>query len=169
LSSYQKYPPGLTYVCFYAGAGLLLVAAVLEAARRGMQRSLLNQLRQIGQASFFSYVIQFHVYNVLLPRLQLPYTQAWPLLFLLSLALLAVAAAAWNSVEGNRFLSVGIGPLLERRARLRRAKRSTPIIVSVAGGAQITTESTNVPEPVAAPKYSPLRDPARKQTHVAGI
>jgi hypothetical protein len=36
LSSYQKFPPGLTYICFYAGAGLLLVAGVLDAARPGI-------------------------------------------------------------------------------------------------------------------------------------
>ncbi len=47
-------------------------------------------------------MIQFPLYNVVLPTLQPPYIHAWPLLFVLSLALLAVAAAAWNSVEGNR-------------------------------------------------------------------
>lgn len=148
LSSYQKYPPGLTYVCFYAGAGLMLVAAVLETARRGMQRSLLNQLRQIGQASFFSYVIQYPLYNVVLPTLQPPYTHAWPLLFVLSLALLAVAAAAWNSVEGNRFLSVGIGPLLERRARQRRERREAPIILNVFG---VVEAALTVPPPSGRP------------------
>jgi uncharacterized membrane protein len=169
LSSYQKYPPGLTYVCFYGGGGLMLVAAVLEAARRRMQRFLLSQLRQIGQASFFSFVIQFHLYNILLPRLHLPYTRAWPLLFVLSLALLAAAAAAWNSVAGNRFLSVGIAPLLERRARLRRERREAPIIVNVVGGVEA---ALTVPPPslgaAPAPKYSPLRDP-RKQTHIASV
>jgi uncharacterized membrane protein len=168
LSSYQKYPPGLTYISFYAGAGLLLVAAVLEAARRGMQSFLLNQLRQIGQASFFSYVIQFHLYNVLLPRLQLPYTRAWPLLFVISLALLAVAAAAWNSIEGNRFLSVGIGPLLEHRARLRRVKSEPQLVLNVLAASESTKESTPALGPVAAPNYSPVRD-SRKQTHVAGV
>ena len=148
LSSYQKHPPGLTYVCFYGGAGLMLVAAVLETAHRGMQRSLLNQLRQIGQASFFSFVIQFHLYSVLLPKLHLPYTRAWPLLFVLSLALLRAAAAAWNSVEGNRFLSVGIGPLLERRARLRREKREAPIILKVVGGVEA---ALRVPLPSGRP------------------
>lgn len=148
LSSYQKYPPGLTYMCFYGGAGLMLVAAVLETARRGMQRSLLNPLRQIGQASFFSFVIQFPLYNVLLPRLHLPYTHAWPLLFVLSLALLAPAAAAWNSVEGNRFLSVGIGPLLERRARQRRERREASIILNVVDGVKA---ALTVPPPSGRP------------------
>ncbi len=169
LSSYQKYPPGLTYVFFYAGAGLLLVSAVLEAARRGLQPFLLNQLRQIGQGSFFSYVVQFHLYNVLLPRLQLPYTPAWPLLFLLSLALLAGAAAAWNSVEGNRFLTVGIGPVLEWRARRKGAERDAQLLFNVVSAGEIATETATVLGPLPPPpSYSPIRE-SRKQTHVAGV
>jgi uncharacterized membrane protein len=167
LSSYQKYPPGLTYVCFYAGAGLLLVAGVLEAARRGMQRFLLNQLRQIGQASFFSFVLQFQFYHVLLPRLQLPFTPAWPLLFIVSLVLLALGAAAWNSVEGNRFLTVGIGPLLEHRARQRQALRQQQLVLDTATGVPSAHETPSV-EPISAPRYSSPRE-ARKKTYVAGV
>src|ERR1700693_4647069 len=132
LSTYQKYPPGPIYVCFYAGAGLLLVAGVFEAGRRRIQPFIMNQLRRIGQASFFSYVLQFHLYGVILRRLHLPYTPFWPLLFILSLAVLAAAAAAWNSMEGNRFLTVGIGPLLERNALQRRQMRGDQIRVNIA-------------------------------------
>lgn len=167
LSSYQKYPPGLTYVCFYAGAGLLMVAGVLEAARRRMQPFLLNQLRQIGQASFFSFVLQFQLYHVLIPKLHLPYTRAWPLLFLFSLVLLAIGAAAWNSVEGNRFLTVGIGPLLERRARRREERREPQLVLNVSPRIESANEAPSSPRPVAAPGYSPAHEP-RKQTYVAG-
>lgn len=132
LSSYQKFPPGPIYVCLYAGAGLLLVAGVLEAGRRGNQTFLLNQLRQIGQASLFSYVVELYLYAVLLPRLRLPYTPLWPLLFVFSLFLLAAAAAAWNSIEGNRFLTVGIAPLLERNALRKREIRDGQISIDVA-------------------------------------
>ncbi len=93
-------------------------------------------------------MIQFPLYNVVLPTLQPPYIHAWPLLFVLSLALLAVAAAAWNSVEGNRFLSVGIGPLLERRARQRRERREAPIILNVFGSVEA---ALTVPPPSGRP------------------
>jgi uncharacterized membrane protein len=167
LSSYQKHPPGPTYICFYAGAGLLLVAGVLEAARRGMQRFLLNQLRQIGQASFFSFVLQFLLYHVLLPKLHLPYTRAWPLLFLLSLTLLAVAAAAWNSIEGNRFLTVGIAPLLERSARLRRERNEPPIGLNVSGLGESANEGPPPSGRSQAPDYSPAR--GSRKSHVVGM
>jgi hypothetical protein len=144
-----------------------MVAGVLEAARRGVQPFLLNRLRQIGQASFFSFVLQYQLYHVLIPKLHLPYTRAWPLLFLFSLVLLAIGAAAWNSVEGNRFLTVGIGPLLERRARRREERREPLLVLNVASRVELANEEPTSPRPVAAPSYSPGRDP-RKQTHVAG-
>lgn len=168
LSSYQKYPPGPIYILFYAGAGLLLVAGILEAARLRKQRFLLNQLRQIGQASFFSFVVQFQMYHVLLPRLPLTYTHAWPLLFLFSLALLTLAAAAWNSIDGNRFQTVGIEPLLERNARLKQERLERQIVLNVAARGEPVKEKPPATGSVAAPKYSPTRD-SRKQTHVAGI
>lgn len=114
LSFYQKFPPGPVYLCFFGGAGMLLVAGILEAGRRDIQPFLLNQLRQIGLASFFVYIVQFYLYGVIVRALQLPYTPFWPLIFLCSIALLAIVAKAWNLRAGNRFLTVGIGPLLER-------------------------------------------------------
>jgi hypothetical protein len=124
LSFYQKFPPGPMYFLFFGGAGMLLVAAVLESGRLRLQPFLLNQLRQIGLASLFVYVLQFYLYVVALKSLHLPYTPYWPLLFLFSLVLLAFAANAWNSIEGNRFLTVGIGPLVDWNTRKRAARRS---------------------------------------------
>lgn len=125
LSSYQKFPPGPVYLTFFGGAGMLLVAAILEVGRRGAYPRSLNQLRQIGLASLFIYVAQFYLYSVILRDLRIPYGPFWPLLFIASLIILAKAAALWNSVEGNRFLTIGVGPLLEWNAR-RRTVASAP-------------------------------------------
>ena len=127
LSFYQKFPPGPVYLCFFGGAGMLLVAGMLEAGLRGMQPFMFNQLRQIGLASFFVYIVQFYIYVVQLHALRLPYTPFWPLIFFFSIVLLAVVANAWNSIEGNRFLTVGIGPLLERIKHRRRTILEKPI------------------------------------------
>lgn len=94
----------------------MLVAGILEAGRRGMQPFLLSQLRQIGLASFFVYIVQFYVYVVVLRALRLPYTPFWPLFFLFSIVLLAAVARVWNLREGNRYLTVGLDPLLDRIA-----------------------------------------------------
>lgn len=132
LSSYQKFPPGPVYVTFFGGAGMLMVAGILEAGRRGAYPRALNQLRQIGLASLFIYVAQFYLYSVILRGLRIPYGPFWPLLFIASLLILAKAAALWNSVEGNRFLTIGVGPLLEWRA----ARRTVAPAPQIAQGAE---------------------------------
>lgn len=128
LSVYQKFPPGPIYLCFFGGAGMLMVAAVLEAEHSGIAPWLVNQLRQLGQASFFVYVIQFYVYGIVLHALRLPYTPFWPLIFLFTVALLVLVAIPWNWKEGNRFLTVGIGALFDRADRRRRARHDRPIV-----------------------------------------
>ncbi|MDP9278708.1 MAG: hypothetical protein M3P00_04745, partial [Gemmatimonadota bacterium] len=81
--------------------------------------------------SFFVYVVQYYVYGVVLHELRLPYTPFWPLIFLFTIAQLALVAAAWNWKEGNRFLTVGLGALLDRADRRRRdiRERSFPVDV----------------------------------------
>lgn len=116
LSSYQKFPPGPTYILFFAGAGMLMVSAVLESDRRGYARMLRNPLRELGEASLFVYAIQFYLYTLLLPSLHLHYSPLWPLVFVASLAILAFAATLWNRASGNRWLTIGVTALLERRA-----------------------------------------------------
>ena len=128
LSFYQKFPPGPMYFLFFGGAGMLLVAAVLEAGRRGIQPFLLGQLRQIGLASLFVYVVQYYLYAVALRALHLPYTPFWPILLALSIVLLAFAANLWNSVEGNRFLTVGVGPILEWNSRRKNDGHASRIV-----------------------------------------
>lgn len=117
LSSYQKFPPGPVYVAFFGGAGMLLVVTILEAARRDFLPSVRGPLRQIGLASLFVYLLQFYVYVVVIRSLRLPYSPMWPALFALTIVFLTLAASAWNRHEGNRYLTVGIGPFIDWRAR----------------------------------------------------
>jgi len=121
LSSYQKFPPGPVYIAFFGGAGMLLVATVLEAARRDILPSVRGQLRQIGLASLFVYLLQFYVYVVVIRSLRLPYSRWWPVLFALTIVFLTYAASRWNRREGNRYLTVGIGPFIDWRARRKAA------------------------------------------------
>jgi len=129
LSPYQKFPPGPTYLSFFGGAGMLMVAAVLEAGHRGIAPWLMKQLRQLGQASFFVYVVQFYVYGVTLHALRLPYTPLWPLIFLFTVALLVLVATPWNWKEGNRFLTIGMGAVFARSDRRKRHRHERPIAI----------------------------------------
>lgn len=115
-SIYQKFPPGPVYLAFFGGAGIVLLAAILEIDRRRKISSLMNKLRQMGRASLFTFIAQYALYVAFLERLRLPYTPLWPVLFLTSIIVLARGAAIWDRHDGNRFLTVGIVSILRRNA-----------------------------------------------------
>ena len=114
---YQKFPPGPVYLGFFGGAGLLLLAAILELDRRGEFPRVMNELRRVGRASLFAFIAQYALYVSLMGRLRLSYTPLWPLLFLFSLIILARGAAAWDRHDGNRFLTVGLVFMLRQKTQ----------------------------------------------------
>ena len=120
LSTYQKFPPGPVYLGFFGGAGIMLLAAILEIDRLGALPRAMNKLREVGRASLFTFIAQYVLYVALMGRLHLPYTPLWPLLFLFSLIILERGAATWDRHNGNRFLTVGIVFIL--RGKLQRAR-----------------------------------------------
>lgn len=113
---YQKFPPGPVYLGFFGGAGIVLLAAILEIDRRGAFPRVMNELRQLGRASLFAFIAQYALYVDLLGRLQLSYTPLWPVLFVISIVVLTRGAATWDRYNGNSFLTVGIASLLRRRS-----------------------------------------------------
>src|SRR5436853_4238434 len=50
-SIYEKFPPGPVYLGFFGGAGLVLMAVILEIDRLGLFPRVMNRLRQVGRAS----------------------------------------------------------------------------------------------------------------------
>ena len=117
---YQKFPPGPVYLGFFGGAGIMLLAAILEIDRLGALPRVMDKLRQVGRASLFTFVAQYALYVTFMGRLHLPYTPLWPLLFLFSLVILARGAATWDRYNGNRFLTVGLSFIL--RGKLQRTR-----------------------------------------------
>jgi uncharacterized membrane protein len=117
---YQKFPPGPVYLGFFGGAGIILLAVILEIDRLGAFPRVMNKLRAVGRASLFTFIAQYALYVALMSRLHLPYTPLWPLLFLFSLIILARGAATWDRYNGNRFLTVGLFFIL--RGKLQRAR-----------------------------------------------
>lgn len=107
-SIYEKFPPGLVYLAFYGGAGLLLLAVIFEADRRAVLGAVLEPLRRIGRSSLFIFTVQYWLFRTVLGGLSLPYTPFWPLLLLASIVLLAQLAAVWDANGCNRLLTVGI-------------------------------------------------------------
>lgn len=116
VSIYGKFPPGIVYLGFFGGAGLLLLAIVFEIDRKAKMAVVMQTLRSMGRASLLIFTVQYALYRSVLPHLHLPYTPLWPLLFALSIILLAWLATIWENHDGNRFLSVGITSWWKRDA-----------------------------------------------------
>jgi hypothetical protein len=127
LSIYQKFPPGIVYLLFFGGVGVVMLAVILEVDRRGMFPWGMNQLRHVGRASLFAFISEYALYRTFLARIDLPYTPWWPALFVLSVIVLMWASREWDRRGANRFLTVGIKALAARRIgrRLAVAQRQT--------------------------------------------
>jgi uncharacterized membrane protein len=108
LSIYGKFPPGVVYLGFFGGAGLMMLAGIFELDRAGRLPRLFNQLRKLGRSSLFLFTVQYGLYRAILPRLGFSYTPFWPLIFFASVILLALLAAIWDGQSANRYLTVGI-------------------------------------------------------------
>ncbi len=112
LSIYGKFPPGIVYLAFFGGAGLVMLAAIFEFDRRVKSSFILDEVRRLGRSSLFIFIVQYALYRTLLPKLGLPYTPLWPVIFLVSVAALAQLAVVWDRNSANRFLTVGLASLL---------------------------------------------------------
>jgi hypothetical protein len=65
----------------------------------------------LGRSSLFVFVLQFFVYYVVIFLLRLPFTPWWPLYYLASIAVIAVAARVWYVADCNRFVTVRAGDI----------------------------------------------------------
>jgi uncharacterized membrane protein len=120
-SQSQKYPPGPAYILFFAGAGACLIAVLCEMWRRGIAARVLRLFAAIGQSSLFVFVLQAHLYFVVLYYVHLPSVRAWPVVFLLTLVPLVSAAWWWSQRRLNKYLTVGLPTLLTALSARRGA------------------------------------------------
>jgi uncharacterized membrane protein len=105
LSGGQKVPPGPVYLTFFGGVGLVLLYALIRWRSSPRWRPLLSVVGLLGRASFFVFILQYFVYETLLYSLHMRYSWAWPLYFLLSVAVIVGSAYVWDRNSGNRLLS----------------------------------------------------------------
>jgi len=108
LSVYGKFPPGIVYLGFFGGAGLLMLASIFELDRRNKLPLLFGQLRKLGRSSLFLFTVQYSLYRAVLPHIGFRYTALWPVIFLGSVVCLAAMASVWDRYSANRYLTVGI-------------------------------------------------------------
>lgn len=121
VSPWSKLPPSPTYLLFFGGTGMLLIAAVTAIAYRGHAHAFVREAAIVGRSSLAVFVIQFYVFFTLLGALHLPYTPWWPVFFAVGLALNVAFAHWWDGHDLNRYLTMRL-PVWTGR---RRAARDT--------------------------------------------
>lgn len=116
LSPVQKIPPGPNYLLFYGGAGIALLGLVLIVAARSVATRLIDSLAVVGRASFGLFVFQFFMYAVVIAGLPPPVrANQWWLCLTMSIIVLWCVAAVWDHINGNRWFTVGLRPILLKR------------------------------------------------------
>lgn len=133
LSIYGKFPPGIVYLGFFGGAGLMMLAVIFELDRLKRVPRLFDELRKLGRSSLFMFTIQYALYRAVLPRLGLHYTPFWPLIFVATVLFLTVLAEVWDNHTANRYLTVGITAEWLRWKAARRTAESAPPFTRPAG------------------------------------
>jgi hypothetical protein len=116
LSAGQKYPPSPSFLVGSAGLGFAILAAAAWVEDRGLFRSVFAVLALLGRASLVVFVGQYFVYYVGFFLLRLPMSPFWPVYFAVSVAINLACAWLWDAKFSNRYLTVGLPRLVERRA-----------------------------------------------------
>lgn len=117
---FTKRPPGLVYLLFFGGVGMMLTGAVVAIAEWQFATRAMTAFATLGQASLFIYVAQFYVYRAFLPLAPGLYGIAWPATFVLTIGLLWMLARWWTNNVGNGVLTVGITALAKRYGQTPR-------------------------------------------------
>jgi uncharacterized membrane protein len=106
----RKFPPGPIYLLVFGGAGLLLIAAAFALSRSSSWWIVRanGALASLGRASFLVFILQGYVYYLLMPSLALRLPIYWPIYYVVSVGLFLLAAALWDAVGGNRYLTFGL-------------------------------------------------------------
>jgi len=112
----QKAPPGPGFIALFGGCAFALLATFLELERRGWVGRAGRLLATIGRCSLFAFVAQYAVYYTALELLRPSLAGPSVLWLAASIGLLAAATAAWDAMDGNRWLTVGILRPLPLRA-----------------------------------------------------
>ena len=127
---FTKRPPGLVYLLFFGGVGMMLTGGIVSIAGAAAATRAIRVLAALGQASLFIFVAQFYVYRAFLPLAPGLYGGAWPVTFALTIGLLWMLARWWTANVGNGVLTVGITYLVQRyRTAPRRTAAATMAVL----------------------------------------
>jgi uncharacterized membrane protein len=109
----QKMPPGPTYVLWFGGAGAALAGIVAVAAASRTCHRTIQTLATIGRTSLFIYLLQYWLISV--PALRYGWrgdAPLWAGTTTAAILVVILSSRAWDSVGGNRLLTLGLRNIL---------------------------------------------------------
>lgn len=113
----NKAPPSPAYLLFYAGAGLLIAALFFHGRPRWVA-TLAEKAAVIGKASLLCFIVQDWLF-FLVPQLlgfeHLTSAPFWFGYFSLVVVILFYLSKQWARVDGNRFFTIGLKRVMQRR------------------------------------------------------
>jgi hypothetical protein len=127
LSPFSKDPPSPVYIAFYGGLGLYLLSFSFFLECRGALAAHMERVAIIGRTSLFVFLSHWFVYLVVVMGLRsfLPFRWAWPVYFVLSCVPVIWASSYWYRKDYNRFFTVGLARVLDRRRPSARPRIPT--------------------------------------------
>jgi uncharacterized membrane protein len=108
-SPWSKIPPSPGYMLFFGGLGAVMIGLLLLLPPAAAGFPAVRALRLLGRNSLFVYLFQNLVFFVLvLPLGAVTGGRLWPLPLAASLLLVVAAAAGWEAIGGNQWLTFKI-------------------------------------------------------------
>jgi uncharacterized membrane protein len=103
----EKLPPSPDYLLCFGGVALVLIALLLRFSAT-IPTAITSVLGAIGRSSLFVFMLQFFIYYTFLFALRpFPY-RLWPIALVASVAVIALPAMVWDTLDMNRFLSLRV-------------------------------------------------------------
>lgn len=120
----SKAPPSPAYLLFYAGCGLVMTAMFFHGRPRWLS-ILAGKTAVIGKASLLCFIVQDWLL-FLLPQLlgfeHLTSVPFWLSYLALTAAILFYLSKQWIRFDGNRFFTIGLKRLMQRRREAAQVK-----------------------------------------------
>lgn len=107
----QKNPPGLTYLLFYGGAGMILLYCLSIIIEHKRFEWIISNLEIVGRTSLFAFIIQYFMYFSIVVWINPPYVKLWPILFIATAFINIVIVKFWYKMGFNKFITVLDSPL----------------------------------------------------------
>ncbi|HEY4788642.1 MAG TPA: heparan-alpha-glucosaminide N-acetyltransferase domain-containing protein, partial [Bacteroidales bacterium] len=103
---YQKNPPGLAYLLFYGGCGMIIMVILDKIISRNLFPGFINSMEIVGKSSLFAFMFQYFIYFTVVVLINPPFFYWWPLFFCVTAILIVLVVKFWYEKGFNQYLTI---------------------------------------------------------------